>query len=46
MNLTQLTKALKGEPSFRLKQAKEVVFRDLIDNWSKATLSLYLYEKS
>ena len=28
---------LKGEPAFRLKQAKQAVFVDLIDNWNQAT---------
>jgi 23S rRNA (adenine2503-C2)-methyltransferase len=37
MNLTQLNETLKGEPAYRLKQAKKAVLKDLIDNWNKAT---------
>ena len=37
MELPQLEKVLKKEPNYRLKQAKEAFFKDLIDDWSKAT---------
>ncbi|MDO9399715.1 MAG: 23S rRNA (adenine(2503)-C(2))-methyltransferase RlmN [bacterium] len=37
MNLIRLEEVLKAEPSFRLKQAKQAVFVDLLDNWDKAT---------
>jgi len=36
MNLNNLTKALKDQPTFRLKQAKEAIFKQLIENWSQA----------
>ncbi|HDQ22724.1 MAG TPA: 23S rRNA (adenine(2503)-C(2))-methyltransferase RlmN [Candidatus Uhrbacteria bacterium] len=36
MNLNNLTKALKDQPPFRLKQAKEAIFKQLIENWSQA----------
>ncbi|MBI4708829.1 MAG: hypothetical protein HY764_01335, partial [Candidatus Portnoybacteria bacterium] len=46
MDLTNLEKTLKTEPSFRLKQAKKAVFVNLIDDWNKATgLPAILREK-
>jgi 23S rRNA (adenine2503-C2)-methyltransferase len=46
MNLEKLESILSGEPSFRLKQAKQAVFVDLISNWDQATvLPLALREK-
>ena len=43
MNLNDLEKILIKEPSFRKKQAKQVLFKDLIDNWFEAvTLPLSL----
>ncbi|MCX6744639.1 MAG: 23S rRNA (adenine(2503)-C(2))-methyltransferase RlmN [Candidatus Parcubacteria bacterium] len=36
MNLTNLETILKKEPSFRLKQAKEAIFKQLINDWSQA----------
>ncbi|MFQ6049861.1 MAG: 23S rRNA (adenine(2503)-C(2))-methyltransferase RlmN [Candidatus Paceibacterales bacterium] len=38
MDLAQLEEVLKGEPTFRLKQVKRVLYRDLIKDWSKATI--------
>lgn len=37
MNLLNLKKLLSAEPAFRLQQAKQAVFVDLIDDWSQAT---------
>jgi 23S rRNA (adenine2503-C2)-methyltransferase len=37
MNLNNLEKILSGEPSYRVKQAKEAVFGKLILNWDEAT---------
>ena len=37
MNFRELKKVLKNEPSFRLKQVKKAVFKDLIDNWRNST---------
>lgn len=37
MNIEKLETSLKGEPAFRLKQAKQAVFIDLIDSWDRAT---------
>jgi 23S rRNA (adenine2503-C2)-methyltransferase len=46
MDIKNLETILKSEPAFRLKQAKQAVFVDLIDDWSKATnFSLLLREK-
>ncbi|NOY35852.1 MAG: 23S rRNA (adenine(2503)-C(2))-methyltransferase RlmN [bacterium] len=46
MNIENLEDILKNEPRYRLKQIKEAVFRDLIDDWSKASnLPLALREK-
>ena len=36
MDLNNLKKALLGEPLFRLKQAKQAVFKDLIEDWNEA----------
>lgn len=46
MNLKKLENILSQEPKFRLKQAKQAIFVDLIDNWDQATnFSLALREK-
>jgi len=46
MNLSLLKKILVKEPSFRLKQAKKAIFRDLIEDWSGiTTFPLSLREK-
>ncbi len=46
MNLEKLEEALSDEPKFRLKQAKQAVFIDLLNDWQKATnFSLPLREK-
>jgi len=46
MNLEKLENALAAEPKFRLKQAKQAVFVDLVTDWQEATnLSLPLREK-
>ena len=37
MNLEKLEKILSSEPKFRLKQARQAVFVDLIDGWNQAT---------
>jgi len=37
MNLKNIEKVLKDEPSYRLKQIQQAVFLDLIDNWEQAT---------
>lgn len=37
MNLNNLGKILKDESPFRLRQAKEAIFKNLIDDWSQAT---------
>lgn len=37
MDLNKLEKFLETEPKYRLKQAKEVVFKKLIENWQEAT---------
>ncbi|MDO8264949.1 MAG: 23S rRNA (adenine(2503)-C(2))-methyltransferase RlmN [Candidatus Parcubacteria bacterium] len=36
MNLENLQTILKNDPPFRLKQAKQAVFKDLITDWSQA----------
>jgi 23S rRNA (adenine2503-C2)-methyltransferase len=36
MDLGKLKEALKNEPSYRLKQARELVFRQLIEDWDEA----------
>lgn len=41
-----LERALQGEPEYRIKQVKKLVFHDLIKNWDKATnLPLSLRER-
>lgn len=46
MNLALLKKILVKEPSFRLKQAKKAIFRNLIEDWSGiTTFPLSLREK-
>lgn len=46
MNIENLDNILKDEPRYRLKQVKEAVFRDLIDDWSRAfNLPMALREK-
>lgn len=37
MDLSQLKSILANEPKYRLKQAKEAVFKNLATNWSEAT---------
>jgi len=37
MDLTNLEKLLKNEPKYRLKQAREAVFKNFISDWDKAT---------
>ncbi len=36
MNIEKLDDVLRGEPKYRLKQAKEAIFHNLVDDWSKA----------
>ncbi|MDP2709195.1 MAG: 23S rRNA (adenine(2503)-C(2))-methyltransferase RlmN [bacterium] len=46
MNLKKLEDVLGDEPKFRLKQAKQAIFIDLINDWNKATIfSLPLRQK-
>ena len=46
MDLTNLEKALKGEPDFRLKQIKRAIFKDLVNDWDKImVLPLTLRQK-
>lgn len=46
MNLIKLNTILKAEPDYREKQIKKAILRDLIEDWSKATiLPLVLREK-
>ncbi|MFH0814822.1 MAG: 23S rRNA (adenine(2503)-C(2))-methyltransferase RlmN [Candidatus Falkowbacteria bacterium] len=46
MFLNKLNEALKTEPAYRLKQARELIFKNLISDWNEATnLSLALREK-
>ena len=46
MDLQILDKIMAGEPAFKLKQAKEAIFKNLIDDWSQATnLPLALRQK-
>jgi len=46
MNLKKLENVLSDEPKFRIKQAKQAVFVDLINDWNKATnLALALRDK-
>jgi 23S rRNA (adenine2503-C2)-methyltransferase len=37
MNLSKVNHILKNEPAYRLKQAKEAVFKHLISNWDEAS---------
>jgi len=46
MNIEKLPKVLEALPKYRLKQAKEAVFKNLIADWNKATfLPLSLREE-
>ena len=46
MNLEKLENILSGEPKFRLKQARQAIFIDLISDWDQATnFPLALREK-
>jgi len=46
MDLANLETVLQGEPPLRLRQAEEMVFKNLIDDWSQATnLPLHLRER-
>lgn len=46
MELDKLNKILKAEPVYRLKQVYAAIFKDLVDNWDKATnLPLALRQK-
>ena len=36
MNISYLETILKKEPSFRLKQTKEAIYKQLIIDWSQA----------
>ena len=46
MDLINLEKVLEKEPRYRLKQAKEAVFKNLIDDWQEAVfLPLELRQK-
>jgi len=38
MNLEKLENILSEEPKFRLKQARQAIFVDLVDSWDKATV--------
>ena len=37
MDLSNLDKVLEGEPKYRVKQAKEAVYKNFISDWSEAT---------
>jgi len=37
MNLENLEKILSGEPAYRIKQAKQAVYKNFISNWNEAT---------
>jgi 23S rRNA (adenine2503-C2)-methyltransferase len=37
MDLSKLEQVLEAEPKYRIKQAKEAVFKNLISDWSEAT---------
>ena len=37
MNLERLENILHSEPKFRLKQARQTIFVDLISDWNQAT---------
>jgi 23S rRNA (adenine2503-C2)-methyltransferase len=46
MDILNIKKVLENEPKYRLKQAKESVFKNFIPNWDKATFfTLNLREK-
>ncbi len=46
MDISCIEEKLKNEPKYRLKQVRELVFHDLIEDWDKATtLSLEFREK-
>ena len=46
MDLSNLEKLLEGEPKYRIKQAREAVFKKNISDWNEATFfSLELREK-
>lgn len=46
MNIENLEKSLSTEPKFRLKQARQAVTKDLIEDWSRvSSLPLNLREK-
>ncbi len=46
MNIEKLETAFQSEPKFRLIQAKQAIFKDLISDWSEAsTFSFNLREK-
>ena len=36
MDLKELNKILENQPAFRLTQVKQVIFKDLIENWDEA----------
>ncbi|MCX6740996.1 MAG: 23S rRNA (adenine(2503)-C(2))-methyltransferase RlmN [Candidatus Parcubacteria bacterium] len=38
MNKNNLENILKTEPAYRLKQAKQLIFKDLIEDWQRATV--------
>lgn len=38
MNYKNIEKVLSGEPKFRLKQAKKLIFQDLISDWKEASV--------
>ena len=46
MNWEKIEEKIKNEPSYRIKQLKRLLFKDLIENWDEATtLSLKLREE-
>jgi len=46
MDISKLSEILQSEPKFRFKQAYQALYRDLIDDWSKASvLPLSLRER-
>lgn len=46
MNIEKLEEVLKDEPKYRIKQAEEAIFKNLIEDWNEATaFSLELREK-
>jgi len=38
MNLEKLEKLMIGEPAYRLKQIRKVIFKDLVEDWKEATV--------